>query len=619
MRLFPAAIRFRHAPRFRSHRLPALAMPLLAGLAACLGAGAALSAEPPQGKSLPNVVFILADDQGWGDLGVTGNQSVATPRIDALARGGALFDRFFVCPVCSPTRAEFLTGRYHPRGGVFGVSTGGERLNLDEKTVADTFRAAGYATGAFGKWHNGTQYPYHPNARGFQEYYGFCSGHWGTYFDPPLEHNGQPVRGHGYITDDLTDHALRFIEEHKAGPFFCYVPFNVPHTPLQVPDRFYEKFAHLELKQRARNPAQEDPAFTRAVLAMCENIDWNVGRLLDRLDQLKLADNTIVLYASDNGPNSWRFNGGMKGRKGSTDEGGVRSPFMIRWPGHIRGGAVVPNIAGAIDLLPTLADLAGIPLVGSKPLDGRSLKPLLLGTAADWPDRMIFSHWDGRVSVRTQRYRLDNEGRLFDMAADPVQDHDVATQQPDVARRLSQAVADWRKEVLPGIKNLDRPFTVGYPDFPLTNLPARDGVPHGGVRRSSPAPNCSYFTHFTSTADSITWDVEVETPGRYEAVVLYTCPAADVGSTVELSLRGSRVEGTVAPANDPPLMGAEHDRYPRQGESLVKDFHPLRLGELDLTAGRGLLTLKALKVPGRQVMDVRGVMLTLTKGPVPLP
>ncbi len=159
----------------------------------------------------PNIVIFLADDQGWGDLSATGNQNIRTPNIDSLARDGATFDRFFVCPVCAPTRAEFLTGRYHLRGGVRGVSTGQERLNLDEKTLADAFKAAGYATAAFGKWHNGSQWPYHPNARGFDEYYGFTSGHWGEYFEAPLEHNGQPVRGHGYVADDFTDHALAFI------------------------------------------------------------------------------------------------------------------------------------------------------------------------------------------------------------------------------------------------------------------------------------------------------------------------------------------------------------------------------------------------------------------------
>src|SRR5438477_5533232 len=147
----------------------------------------ALTAGPAsQGAQKPNIVIVLADDQGWGDLSINGNSNLSTPHIDSLARTGAMLDHFYVCPVCSPTRAEFLTGRYHPRGGVHGVSTGGERLNLDEKTIGDVFKAAHYATGAFGKWHNGSQWPYHPNARGFEEFYGFCSGHWGSYFDPPL-------------------------------------------------------------------------------------------------------------------------------------------------------------------------------------------------------------------------------------------------------------------------------------------------------------------------------------------------------------------------------------------------------------------------------------------------
>jgi arylsulfatase A-like enzyme len=561
----------------------------------------------------PNIVIILADDQGWGDLSINGNTNLSTPRIDSLARDGALLDRFYACPVCSPTRAEFLTGRYHPRGGVRDVSRGGERLNLDEKTIADTFKAAGYATGAFGKWHNGTQYPYHPNARGFDEYYGFCSGHWGSYFDPPLEHNGKLVKGNGFIIDDLTDHALAFMATNRSRPFFCYVPFNTPHSPMQVPERYWRKFANADLKLRARNAAQEDLPFTRAALAMCENIDWNVGRILDRLDELKLADQTIVLYFSDNGPNSWRWNGGMKGRKGSVDEGGVREPFLIRWPGHIPAGARIPQIAAAIDLLPTLADLAGVPIASTKPLDGISLKPLLAGSPKDWPDRMIFSHWDGRVSVRTQRYRMDDHEQLFDMEADPGQDHDISDKAAEVAGRLAKARAQWKAELLPELTRDNRPFTVGYPQFPMTPLPARDGVPHGNVRRSASAPNCSFFTNWKSPADSITWDIEVATAGKYEAVVYYTCSAADVGSAVELSFLGGRVEGKVMEANDPPLRGAENDRVPRQAESYVKNFKPLRLGTLELSKGRGLLTLRALSVPGKQVMDVRSFMLTLLK------
>jgi len=576
---------------------------------------------PAASGSRPNVVVFLADDQGWGDLSVNGNSNLSTPRVDSLAKDGALLERFYVCPVCSPTRAEFLTGRYHARGGVHGVSTGGERLNLAEQTIGDTFKAAGYATGAFGKWHNGTQYPYHPNARGFDEYYGFTSGHWGDYFDPPLDHNGKPVWGKGFITDDLTDHALRFIAENRSRPFFCYLPFNTPHSPMQVPDRFYRKFADAQLRLRARNPRQEDVAHTRAALAMCENIDWNVGRILDRLEELKLAEQTIVIYFSDNGPNGWRWNGGMKGRKGSTDEGGVRSPFLIRWPGHIPAGARIPQIAGAIDLLPTLADLAGIPVAGNKPLDGLSLKPLLAGAArradlhaaTDWPDRMIFSHWNGKVSVRTQRHRLDDDNRLFDMEADPGQDHDVSAANPEASSRLSRARAQWQADLLRGLNDDTRPFPVGYPRFPITLLPARDGVPRGNVQRSANAPNCSYFKNWTSPDDRITWDVEVATAGKYDAVIYYTCPAADVGSTIELSFLGSRLEAQVSEAHDPPLRGAEHDRVPRRGESYVKDFKPLRLGAVQLAKGRGQLTLRALAVPGRQVIDVRSVELTLLK------
>ncbi len=582
---------------------------------ACAGALATavpLPGQAAQQDERPNVVVILTDDQGWGDLSVHGNTNIKTPNVDSLARDGALFDRFFVCPVCAPTRAEFLTGRYHPRGGVRGVSTGAERLNIDEKTIADTFKAGGYATAAYGKWHNGTQYPYHPNARGFDEFYGFCSGHWGQYFDPILEHNGKIVRGKGFIIDDLTDHALAFIERYKARPFLCYLPFNTPHSPFQVPDRFYEKFKSGPIKMRNRDPQKEQLDRTRCALAMCENIDWNVGRVLRKLKQLNLSEKTIVVYFSDNGPNSWRWNDRMKGRKGSTDEGGVRVPCLVRWPGRIKPGMQIPQIAGAIDLLPTLADMAGIPVVGAKPLDGTSIKPLLLREAKNWPDRMIFSNQRGRVSVRTQRYRLDNTGKLFDMKTDPGQYNDISKDKPQVAARLREAVAHWKKDVLPKSPD-DRPFPVGHGDFPATILPARDGVAYGNVRRSARAPNCSFFTNWTSADDKITWDISVASSGDYQAVVYYTCANENVGSTVELSFNASRVQAKLTEPHDPPLVGAEFDRVPRGSESYVKDFRPLNLGVIRLGKGRGRLTLRAPDVPGKQVMDVRAVVLTLLK------
>jgi arylsulfatase A-like enzyme len=583
---------------------------LLAALLAALPL--ALSAEDRAAK--PNVLVILADDQGWGDCSLNGNTNLTTPNIDAFGHSGAILDRFYVCPVCSPTRAEFLTGRYHPRGGVRDVTSGQERLNTDEKTIADTFKAAGYATGAFGKWHNGSQWPYHPNARGFTEYYGFTSGHWGEYFNPPLEHNGVFLRGHGYIADDLTNHAISFIEQNRDHPFFCYLPFNTPHSPFLVPDEYWDRLKDSPIALRGSLGEKEDLAVTRCALAMCENIDWNVGRVLKRLDELHLAGNTIVIYFSDNGPAARRWNGGMKGIKGSTDEGGVREPFAIRWPGKIKPETKVREIAGAIDLLPTLAHLTGVPVASTKPLDGLDLSPLLLGTAHEWPDRLIFSTFRGPVSVRSQKYRLDKAGALFDMEADPGQTKDVAKEHPEIAKKLAEAVAAWRQDVFGGEEKTHdlRPFTVGYPEFPMTPLPARDGIEHGGVKRSSKAPNCSYFVNWKTKDDSITWDVEVHTAGEYEAAVWYTCPPADAGSTVELSLNGSKTTGKVTPGWDPPLITGQ-DRAPRTGESIMKEFRTLSLGAMHLEPGRGLLTLRALEIPGQSVMDVRLVTLTLKK------
>ena len=571
-----------------------------------------------QAKRPPNVIVVLSDDQGWGDFSLHGNKNLSTPNLDRLARGGAQLKHFYVQPVCSPTRAEMLTGRYHPRTGVRGVSTGQERINLDETTLADLLRAARYRTGAFGKWHNGSQWPYHPNARGFQHYYGFTSGHWGEYYDPPLEENGKPVRGKGYIADDFTDKALAFIRANKDAPFFCYVAYNTPHSPFCVPDDDWNRFKNRRIEQRGADGAKENIEVTRCVLAMCENLDRNVGRLLQLLDELKLADDTIIVFFCDNGPNSTRWNGGMRGRKGTTDEGGVRSPCFIRWPGKIAPGTEVVPIAGAIDLLPTLTGLAGVktkdPQAGAaKKLDGQDLSPLLLSTndgkKIEWPERMIFSTFNGNVSVRTQKHRLDGMGRLYDMIADPGQTTDVAGKHPKEAERLTKAVAAWRAEVLPAKKD-DRPFPVGYAEFPRTPLPARDGIPVGNVRRSANAPNCSYFTNWKSKDDAMTWNVDVHTAGMYRAEILYTCSAKDVGSTVELRFREASMRGKVAIAWDPRLI-ADQDRVPRKGESYLKEFRSLTLEPIRLEKGRGTLSLRAVEVVGEQVMDVRGIALTL--------
>jgi len=572
----------------------------------------------------PNIVIILTDDQGWGDLSLSGNKNLSTPNIDSLARDGASFDRFYVCPVCSPTRAEFLTGRYHVRGGVYSTSAGGERLDLDEQTIGDTFKAADYATGAFGKWHNGMQYPYHPNGRGFDEFYGFCSGHWGDYFSPPLEHNGRIVRGEGFCIDDFTDKAMAFMEKaHKADkPFFAYLPYNTPHSPMQVPDRWWDKFKNKKITMHNRDPKRENLQHLRCALAMCENIDWNVGRLLKKLNDLGITDNTIVVFFHDNGPNGVRWNGDMKGRKGSTDEGGVRSPLLMRWPRNIPKGKQVSSITAAIDLLPTLADCAGIPVVSKKPLDGRSLKPLLFGQKGHWKERTIFSHWRGKVSARTQRYRLDHTGKLFDMVKDPGQRTDISQNQPDTVERLRAEVAHWKKTALGELGEDERPFVIGHPDYPWTQIPARDGKAHGGIKRSNKFPNCSYFYNWTKLDDKITWLVEVGASGLYEVTVHYAVPEGDEGARIHLSYSmpnttlpngkkgfwSSRNVFSIDKAHDVPARGQENDRVQRR-ESYVKDFKPLKLGMIRLKKGKGELTLQATEIPGKTALEFRLLIL----------
>lgn len=570
----------------------------------------------------PNIVVILSDDQGWGDLSVNGNKNLSTPNVDSLARDGASFDRFYVCPVCSPTRAQFLTGRYHSRGGVFTTSKGGERLDLDESTVAEAFKAAGYATGVFGKWHNGSQFPYHPNARGFDEFYGFTIGHIADYYTPMLDHNGEIVRGEKYLSDDFTDKAIEFIEGNRSRPFFAYVAYNSPHSPMQVPDKWWNAHKSQDLQLRGTQPELENIDHTRAALAMCENVDWNVGRILEALKEQNLADNTIVVYFCDNGPNGNRWNGGMKGVKGSTDEGGVRSPLFIRWPGHIQANTHIAPSAAAIDLLPTLTNLAGIPRVGEKPLDGVSLKPLLLKSLSDSEtstklrselrDRSLFFFWAGKTSARYRDFRLDHEGHLYNVQRDPAQQHDLAEQRPKLAARLRTAAQKWERQMRDeldvelGVDN--RPFVIGGAPGKHSHLPAADGIGHGNVRWSNIHPNTSYFTNWTSLDDRITWNVEVAESGEYEVELHYTCPAADVGSEIEITLNAARLAATIAEPFDPPIRGAEHDRIPRV-ESYTKDFRPLKLGKVRLEKGPGTLTVRALKIPGNQAADVSQIEL----------
>ncbi len=561
-------------------------------------------------KDHPNIILILTDDQGWGDLGSSGNPVLSTPNIDRLAENGVSFDQFYVSPVCSPTRAELLTGRYHVRAGVYSTSEGGERMDLDETTIADVFKENGYQTAAFGKWHSGSQFPYHPNGRGFEEFYGFCSGHWGNYFDPMLEHNGEIVAGKGFIIDDLTDQAMSFMEKNHADPFFLFLPYNTPHSPMQVPTAYWERFKGKPLAKH-RYSDEEDLDHSRAAYAMVENIDWNVGRLMEKVARMGLLENTIVIFLSDNGPNGRRLNGDMKGIKGSVDEGGVRSPLFIQWKGKLKGGKTIPQVASAIDLLPTLTNLANVEHRSKKPLDGKDLSPLLLEESPTWENRFVISHWGGKTSVRDENFILDEKDQIFNLKSDPGQYHVVTDKHPEVYDKMLSAKKKWIAEVASELPKEDtRSFPLGHPDFKFNQLPARDAVGHGSVKRSSRHPNSSFYTNWTSESDSLTWDVEVLEDGEFEVEIYYTCETDQIGAKIQLSMGANRLEGQVSKAVEQQLIGAAQDRSPRQ-ESYEQNWGKMTLGKIKLTKGAGQLTLKAVEIPNGTVMDFR--LMTLTR------
>ncbi len=569
------------------------------------------TAQPPEppGSSRPNVVVILTDDQGWGDLSLHGNPNLSTPNIDSLASDGASVKNFYVCAVCSPTRAEFLTGRYHSRSGVYSTSSGGERIDANEQTIAEVFKAAGYATAAYGKWHSGTQFPYHPNARGFDDYYGFCSGHWGDYFSPMLEHNGQIVKGDGFLVDDLTNHAIDFIDRHANEPFFVYAAYNTPHSPMQVPDPYWNRFKTKSLipDPSAENAKAQDDNHTRAALAMCENIDDNVGRLLEHLDKKGLAEETIVVFFCDNGPNGYRFNGGMRGRKGSTHEGGLRSPMLVRYPRGVKPGTTIMSIMGAIDLLPTLAELCGIETPPRNPLDGRSMAADFLGNPSPTTsDRSIFTTWNGNHSLRNNRYRMHSNGSLFDIEQDRGEKVDLSKERNEIADRLGQVLKQHVAELNPKNANqMDRrPITLGHPDAKHDQLPARDAVGHGGIVRSNRFPNCSFLENWVDADGKITWDVDVIGEGDHEVTLYYACKNGSEGSVIELSLGDQAIRTTITEPHDVPLLGMANDRDVRT-EGYVKDWKAMSLGTIRLTPGPGALTLKAIRVPGEQVAEMR--------------
>ena len=447
------------------------------------------NATPAQRQ--PNILIILTDDQGYGELSCHGNPVLKTPNLDRLHDESVRLVDFHAEPMCTPTRGQLMTGVDCLRNLAMNVSSGRTLLRRDLPTMADLFAAAGFATGMFGKWHLGDNYPYRPQDRGFHESLWYPSSHIGSapdfwendYCDDTYWHNGQRRKFEGYTTDVFFREAARWMrEQSQAGrPFLCYLPTAAPHGPLFVPAKYREVMEAVVAKSNLPNLAPGARASLARYLAMIANIDENVARLEAFLRESGLRDNTIVVFLTDNGSTMGPryFNAGMRGGKVTLWEGGHRVPCFVRWPaGGLRPPGDVAGLTTVQDLLPTLLDLAGVkPSAGAK-FDGISFAGVLRGQSEPPTDRTLvvqFSRMDhpvperGDACVMWQRWRLVQDKELYDLAADPSQENNVIADHPAVAARLRAHYDQWWAGVTPRLNELQR-VIIGHDAEPLTQL-----------------------------------------------------------------------------------------------------------------------------------------------------
>jgi len=410
----------------------------------------------------PNVILIMTDDQGYGEVGFHGNEHIQTPHIDQLARESCRLTDFHVGTTCAPTRSGLMTGRNCNRVGVWHTVMGRSLLRKSETTMADVFRDNGYATGMFGKWHLGDNYPYRPFDRGFDETFYHGGGgvtqapdYWDNdYFDDVYLRNGEPEKTSGYCTDVWFRNAIEFIKENKDKPFFCYLSTNSPHGPFHVEQKYIDMYKD--------NKEIVNPNF----YGMITNIDENLGLLREKLEELELAENTILIFMTDNGTAAGAvtgkddfvtagFNAGMRGKKSSEYNGGHRVPFFLHWTnGGINKGYDVTEVTSYTDILPTLIDLCNLEDPGIQ-FDGQSLVPMVRGKDKEWPERIIITDtqredtcvkWK-KCAIMTSRWHLIRGEELYDMDNDPGQTTNVSDQYPEIVKKLRQAYEDWWEDI----------------------------------------------------------------------------------------------------------------------------------------------------------------------------
>ena len=471
--------------------------------------------------SAPNVVIVITDDQGYGDLSCHGNPVLKTPHLDSLYRDSVRLVDYHVAPTCSPTRAAFLTGHWTNRTGVWHTIMGRSMLRENETTMGTYFQQAGYATGMFGKWHLGDNVPFRPEDRGYEEVLRHGGGgvgqtpdYWdNAYFDGAYWHNSKPTAVEGFCTDVFFDYAKKFIKaQHEKGrPFLAYIATNAPHGPMHAP--IADSAAY-----------QQHGVGVANFYGMIANIDRNVGDLRRFLKDEGLVDNTIFIFTTDNGTSFGAsiFNAGMRGQKGSEYDGGHRVPFFIHWPqGKLIGGQDIRPISGHVDVVPTLLDLCRIPAPANANFDGRSFAPLLHSEVSqnNWPDRILVTDsqrvkdpikWR-KSSVMTSQWRLVNRSELYDIHQDPGQKTNVASQHPAVVERLTRFYESWWAELEPTFQQATAIY-LGHPNENPTRLTSHDWITSG----STPWNQSHVRQALNGTPNTGYWNVNVTQAGTYD-------------------------------------------------------------------------------------------------------
>ena len=558
----------------------------------------------------PNILLIVTDDQGYWDTGVSGNEKIETPVMDRLAAEGVQFTRFYADMVCAPTRAGLMTGRCYLRTGLYNTRFGGDTMGRNEITLAQLLKQAGYRTAIFGKWHLGMYAGYQPQQRGFDVFLGHYHGHIERYDYPDqLVHNGRPIEARGYITDLLTDAAIDFVGANRDRPFFCYLPFNAPHSPFLAGsahdsqprgDKLIEKYLGRGL-----------PLRDARIYAMVELIDENLGRLLKTIDDLGLRKKTIVMFMSDNGGVSRAFKAGLKGGKASAWEGGVRVPFFVRWTGHLPAGAKVDAMAAQTDVLPTLCDLLDLPLPADRKIDGRSILPLLQNGKGDSPHQYVYHTWDryvpnphNRWSISDKRYKLVGQnpkgkprpsepaGQLFDLLDDPGETRDISRQHPEIVKRLRTEFLRWFDDVTAGQTYQPVPIPVGHPEEQSVELQASWAKLNGEtIQYTFRGYDWDTIDSWNKPGESATWRLDVVSSGRYEVTISYGCSHGDSGGKLRISVGDSSLDCQ-------PRATVTADAFTRE-----------RLGTLDLKKGPATLKAEAVAIPGRELMRLNRIWL----------